>query len=74
MTVFRSYALHNRKRKKKKRGGRSCFEEAQDSYGLEANHRRRPQRDNSYAPREKETDNHKVQKDLQEREEMAGFL
>lgn len=44
---------------KQKRGGRSCFEEAQDSFGLEANHRRSPQRDNSFAPekeRERETD------------------
>lgn len=32
------------------------FEEAQDSYGLEANHRCCPQRDDSYAPREREKD------------------
>lgn len=43
MTVFR--VMHCTT--EKKRGGRSCFEEAQDSYGLEANYRRRPQRDNS---------------------------
>lgn len=40
---FQSYALHNRR----KRGGCWCFEEAQDSYGLEANHRRHPQKDHS---------------------------
>lgn len=66
---FRSYALHNRK-KKERRGGRSCFEEAQDSYGLEAN----PQRDNSYALRER--GGHKVQETYESgkkrREETAG--
>lgn len=67
--LFRSYALHNGKRKKE-RGGCSCFEEAQDSYGLEAN----PQRDNSSALRERER--HKVQKTYESgkkrREETAG--
>lgn len=38
----------------KKRGGCSSFEEARDSYDLEANHRHSPQRDNSYAPRERD--------------------
>lgn len=55
---FQSYALHNRRKNKRKQveGGCSCFEEAQDSYGLEANHRCCPQRDDSYAPREREKD------------------
>lgn len=61
---FQSYALHNRKKKLKKKGGRSCFEEAQDSYGLEANDRHGLRRDNPNAlqERERETEEFKVQK------------
>lgn len=52
------------KKKLKKKGGRSCFEEAQDSYGLEANDRHGLRRDNPNAlqERERETEEFKVQK------------
>lgn len=61
---FLSYAQHNRKKKDKKRGGRSCFEEAQDSYGLEAKHRQFVCSDRK----------RQSAKDLEEEKETVGFL
>lgn len=68
---FRSYALHNRK--KKTGEAVHVFEEAQDSYGLEANQRCCPQRDNSHALRERDGEAIKCKRPTRA-ERMAGFL